>query len=57
MSNPDFSAADDAALDFAANLGAAANLSRDETADPALRAMAQGAGENVRYDQDGLVPG
>ncbi|WP_406090108.1 hypothetical protein [Kitasatospora purpeofusca] len=57
MSNPDFSAADDAALDFAANLGATANLSRDETADPALRAMAQGAGENVRYDQDGQVPG
>ncbi len=56
MSNPDF-ADDDAALDFAANLGATANLSRDETADSALRAMAQAAGETVRYDQDGQVPG
>ncbi|MFJ4796972.1 hypothetical protein [Kitasatospora purpeofusca] len=52
---PDF-ADDDAALDFAAGLGAVANLSRDTTADPVLRDMAQGAGENMRYDRDGQVP-
>ncbi|MFC5667401.1 hypothetical protein ACFP3U_31090 [Kitasatospora misakiensis] len=42
-------------MDFAANLGAVANLARDDSADPVLRSMAQSAAENVRYDQHGQV--
>ncbi|MFC5665388.1 hypothetical protein ACFP3U_20700 [Kitasatospora misakiensis] len=57
MSDPDNFGDDDSALDFAADLGAISNLSRDDTVDPQFRAMAQETGANLRYDQHGQVPG